>query len=89
MKYSFLVNKDDKTVMHKTYIKSEMMGSYLYENCKIFDKKNWDCSSTSNLFVIYSQRIKMIDGVFSESSTHREYDTFVDRSKDEKGTCAK
>ena len=90
MKYAFLTNKSEKNVMQKIYFNDEMAGSLLHENCKIFNDSNWDCSSSTELTAInYSNNIKMIDGIFSDSSTHRENGTFIDRSKDEKGLCAK
>ena len=90
MKYVFLINKNEKNVMQKIYFNDEMAGSLLHENCKIFNDSNWDCSSITELTAInYSSEIKMVDGIFSNSSSHREYGTFNDRSKDEIGFCAK
>jgi len=90
MKYTFLINKSEKNVMQKIYFNDEMAGSILHENCKIFNDSNWDCSNSTELTAInYTNNIKMIDGIFSNSSTHREHGTFIDRSKDEKGLCAK
>ena len=41
-----------------------------FENCRIFDSKNWDCSnntSTENTFNI--TQVAMIDGIFRWAST--------------------
>ena len=90
VKYAFLINGSEKNVMQKIYFKDAMEGSILHENCKIFNDANWDCSTTTELTAInYSHKIKMVDGVFSDVSIHREHKTFIDRSKDEKGLCAK
>lgn len=48
-KVDFLVNKNNQTVMQRTFVKirgEAIVTSDLYDNCKIFDAKNWDCSNS-------------------------------------------
>jgi hypothetical protein len=90
MKYVFLINKNEKNVMQKIYLNNEMQGSLLHENCKIFNDSNWDCSTEKKWEeVSYENNIKMVDGVFSNTTSYKEHKTLIDRSKDEIGFCAK
>ncbi|MCF8194594.1 MAG: hypothetical protein K9J38_01215 [Polynucleobacter sp.] len=68
VKVDFLINKYDRTVMFKTYFK-ENSNSSIFNNCKIFDEKNWDCSSKSELIIRGGAEVthtirKMTDGIF-------------------------
>ncbi len=93
LQVSFLINKKDNTVMIKSYYKGSTNSS-VYENCKIFNDKNWDCSSTLE-FVSDDRRVisnyirKMNDGIFLNISYT---DIFLSKSKKTEvdiSSCAK
>ena len=44
LKFSFLVNKSQKTVFQIIYLEGKQDASITFENCNIFNDKNWDCS---------------------------------------------
>jgi hypothetical protein len=66
--YEFLVNKTDKIVLLKTYIKGSYSTSQLFERCKIFDDSNWVCSDTSSNLIHFIQ--KMVDGIYVDAIYH-------------------
>jgi hypothetical protein len=46
------VNEKKNSVLQKVYFKGELVQANIYEYCKIFDKKNWDCSTEGKSFSI-------------------------------------
>jgi hypothetical protein len=82
--FEILVDKSSRSVMQVTKLSSPMkvnemtlpkghaIRSEVFENCKIFDKKNWDCSSTrkaiedSQLGIYFGsgQFRRMTNGIF-------------------------
>jgi hypothetical protein len=69
IKFEFLVDKKNSRVMNKSYLNAKLTDSFLYENCKIFNDKNWDCTSEYSLGKKSITHItKMNDGVFSAYS---------------------
>ncbi len=90
MRYSFLVNKEEKSVLQVVYYKGEQRGAITHKNCTIFSNKNWDCA-TSNTFqhVTESTESKMINGVFTYYTEVRDRSDYSLRNNNDKGTCAK
>jgi len=69
LQVSFLLNKKENTVLLKSYFKGNT-NSTIFDNCKIFNDKNWDCSSKNEFFskdrnVISHYIRKMNDGIFT------------------------
>lgn len=67
----YLLNKSQRIVMSKTYKndanKKTIVGSVTFENCKIFDEDNWDCSNSTAYFggtAFLLNDILMVDGNF-------------------------
>ena len=89
-KVDFLVNKNNQTVMERTFVKirgESIVQSTLHEKCKIFDAKNWDCSESFRLPNGYSSEnhIVMVNNIFSfytQSSVNSKDESFY-------GWCAK
>jgi len=70
--FEFLINKKDNTVMLKSHHKGNIT-SRVFENCKIFNDKNWDCSSKdevsiNNRLVTTNFVNKMNDGIYLDIS---------------------
>ncbi len=69
LSYSFITDKDSKSVMMVAYKGSEQIGSVTSENCKIFSNENWDCST----YMPYgSNTYKMTNGIFSQYTTFKD-----------------
>ncbi|MCF8194593.1 MAG: hypothetical protein K9J38_01210 [Polynucleobacter sp.] len=92
MKIDFLLNKNDKTIMARVYFEGNSQ-SVIYENCKIFDEKNWDCSTKNSFegkFAINTQEsiYKMTNGVFQSILV---WNTFSDKviTEVQSHSCAK
>ncbi len=90
MRYSFLVNKDAKSVLQIVYYNGEQIGAITNKDCTIFSDNNWDCS-TSNTYqhVTESNEKKMINGVFTDYTEVRDRSDYSLRNKEDKGICAK
>ena len=74
--YGFTTNKDSNSVLYKIYKNNDIVHSEVFENCKIFDKKNWDCSSKKKIADINSEEnIKMNNGIFIKHSQWKNYST--------------
>jgi len=72
--FGFTVDKDGSKVLHRTYVNKELGESTVYENCKIFDNKNWDCSSEKkSLGVDTINIIKMNKGIFMNLQTSKYF----------------
>jgi hypothetical protein len=68
----FIINNVDKTVLEKIYRNNKVMDSTVYENCKIFNNENWDCSYVSTDSNIYEQVFrKMNNKIFSSYNIKR------------------
>ena len=85
---SFIVDKQQSRVMERMFT-NELNGiSTIYDNCKIFNNTNWDCSSVSifpNSTVTDSK--KMTNGIFSSTRSIIGNELFEERSW--YGFCAK
>ena len=72
--FGFTVDKEGSKVLHRTYVNKELGESTVYENCKIFDNKNWDCSSEEKSQGLYTiNTIKMNKGIFINQQTIRYF----------------
>jgi hypothetical protein len=89
MKYSFHVNKEDKSVLQIVYSDGVQIGSITHKNCTIFSNENWDCSEF-NTFTNVTQdyHTKMANGIYSAYREIRNRSDYKLRNTD-KGTCAK
>ena len=68
----FIVNNIDKTVLEKIYRNDKIMDSNIYENCKIFNNENWDCSYVSTDSNTYEQVFrKMNNKIYSSYNIKR------------------
>lgn len=87
----FLIDRSSKSVSQITYYRSGSLAnmppsSLTYENCKIFDEKNWDCTESETFASgVSSEHIKkMVKGVyfysfFNGSGTNRpDPNTYLD-----------
>jgi hypothetical protein len=88
-KVDFLVNKNNQTVMKRTFVKVRgelVIQPILYEKCKIFDAKNWDCSESFRLPNGYSHKTHavMVDNIFSSYTQ-----SSADNKESFYGWCAK
>ena len=67
--FGFTVDKEGSKVLQKIYKNKEIVESVVFDNCKIFDKKNWDCSSKESFMNTRTEKnIKMNNGVFIDHS---------------------
>ncbi len=61
-----MLNVQEKNIFFKRYTKGKLTGKTSYDNCKIFDKKNWECTYESRILF---QKIVMADGKYFMFST--------------------
>jgi hypothetical protein len=59
--YEFMVEKNNKIVLWKVFEKGRYVGSRTYDNCRIFDENNWDCSKDEGISRIIK---KMTNGIY-------------------------
>ena len=59
--YEFMVEKNNKIVLKKVFEKGQYIGSRTYDNCRIFDETNWDCSKVEGISRITQ---KMTNGIY-------------------------
>lgn len=79
----FIVNKEKNIVMRKTFVDGDFKNSLTFQNCRIFDEKNWDCSesqSYSNAEIVKTE--KMTNGIYATAIQNIK-NSFFD------GGCAK
>lgn len=89
-KYSFLVNKSQKSVLHVSYIDGEQTMSVIHKECTIFDEKNWDCSDYSTHdYVTIDKVAKMINGTFVMKFEFRDRVSRELRNTNDKPICSK
>lgn len=70
--FGITVDKEGNKVLHRIYKNKEIMQSEVFGNCKIFDKKNWDCSSKESFMNTRTENnIKMNNGIFINHSERR------------------
>jgi hypothetical protein len=85
---SFIADKQNSRVMERMFTSDVNGISTIYDNCKIFNNENWDCSSVSifpNSTVTDSK--KMTNGIFSSTRSIIGNELFEERSW--YGFCAK
>ena len=63
VKISYLINKEEKSVMGKSYIEGKNTYSHVRKNCVIFDENNWDCSTEEKTPPFITVKDTMSDGV--------------------------
>lgn len=63
VKISYLINKEEKSVMGKSYIDGKNTYSHVRKNCIIFDENNWDCSTEEKVPPFVTVKDMMSDGV--------------------------
>lgn len=63
VKISYLINKEEKSVMGKSYIDGKNTYSHVRKNCIIFDENNWDCSTEEKTPPFITVKDMMSDGV--------------------------
>jgi hypothetical protein len=64
----FEVNKEKNMILYKIYNDGNFSGSGVKENCKIFDGKNWDCSSSTFLSNYSNEMMdRMTNGIYSDA----------------------
>lgn len=78
--YGLTTNRDSKSVLYKIYKNKEIVHSEVFENCKIFDKKNWDCSTEKDIasITLEEKNIKMNNGIFINHSQWKNYSSMRD-----------
>lgn len=62
LKYSFVSDKNSKSVLMIAFINDVQQGSVLNENCTILSENNWDCSKN---YLEQTSTYKMANGIFS------------------------
>ena len=63
--FGITVDKEGGKVLQKVYRNKEIVQSEIFENCKIFDNKNWDCSSKKSFMNTSNNKtVKMNNGIF-------------------------
>ena len=85
---SIIVDKEQSRVMTRMFARDVSGTSIIYDNCKIFNNNNWDCS-TVNKFpnsTVFNN-IKMNNGIFSNVVKIIGNEFFEERSS--YGYCAK
>ncbi len=91
LKFEFIVDKNNSRVMQKIYSGSDVLNSVVFESCKIFDSKNWDCSAESTFYGISDTfHRKMNNGIYS--SYHAQIKVSKNNQatfKDSNFVCAK
>jgi hypothetical protein len=65
---TFLLNKEEKSVMGKSYIDGKNTFTFTRKNCVIFDERNWDCSNEQK-----TSPFKLITKDFMSDGIHRFY----------------
>jgi hypothetical protein len=90
-KIQFKVSKESSSVMEIFFIDGEQKAASTTENCKIFDDKNWDCSSKDSTlpWVVIQRAELMANGIYTNYTEYIDKKTYKDRLSDQKATCAK
>jgi hypothetical protein len=90
MQFSFVVSKEERSVLQIVFWDEKQSGSITHKNCTVFDNLNWDCSEFSTTtYVTSSRETKMANGIFTHTNEVRNISNFELRNPNEKGTCAK
>ena len=90
MKFSFVVSKEERSVLQIVFWDEKQSGSITHKNCTVFDNLNWDCSEFKQFeYVTEDSETKMANGVFTMTRNVRNISDFKLRNADAKGTCAK
>jgi hypothetical protein len=74
-KYSFLVNKEERSVLLVGYVDGKQAVSGVYKDCVIFNDRHWDCSSIKEFD---ADTIKMTNGIYIAKLQRRSREIFGD-----------
>lgn len=88
--FSFLVNKEERSVLQVIYWDGVQEGSRVHKNCTIFDGDNWDCSKQTELpYVFSSETTKMTKGIFTDYTEIIDRQNWKSRNPNDESHCAK
>lgn len=89
-KYSFLVNREERSVLQVVYWDGVQEGSIVHKNCTIFENDSWDCSEQRELPYVFSNTTtKMTKGIFTYYNEILDRKNLKSRNPNEKSICAK
>lgn len=89
-KYSFLVNREERSVLQVVYWNDVQEGSRVHKNCTIFENDSWDCSERTELPYVFSNTTtKMTKGIFTNYTEIVDRKSWKSRNPNEKSICAK
>ena len=84
----FEINEKKKMVLQKTFFDGKFHSSDILENCKIFDKNNWDCTDSfyvsSGPWYMYT-----VNKMTNETWTWGTYTSKETKFNATNGSCAK
>ena len=84
----FEINEKKKMVLHKTFFDGKLHSSDILENCKIFDKNNWDC--TESLYIPNGPwYMYTVNKMTNETWTWGTYTSKETKFNATNGSCAK
>jgi hypothetical protein len=86
---SFLVNREERSVLQVVYWDGVQEGSIVHKNCTIFENDSWDCSDQTEFpYNFWNTTTKMTKGIFSSYTEIRDKKSFKSRNQGEI-ICAK
>jgi hypothetical protein len=89
MHLSFLVNREERSVLQVVYWDGVQEGSIVHKNCTIFENDSWDCSDQTEFpYTFWNTTTKMTKGIFSSYTEIRDKKSFKSKNQGEI-TCAK
>ncbi len=89
-KYSFLVNREERSVLQVIYWNDAQENSRVIKNCMIFENDSWDCSEKKEFTnVFWNTTTKMTKGVFTDYTEIVNRASLNSRNLSEKSICAK
>ncbi len=72
--FGLTANKESSKVLYRIYKNKEVILSEVFENCKIFDIRNWDCSSEEKFMNTRTiNNVKMNNGIFVNHQERRYF----------------
>jgi len=90
MHLSFLVNREERSVLQVVYWNGVQEGSVVHKSCTIFDGDNWDCSKQTELPYVFSNTTtKMTKGIFTDYTEIVDRQNWKSRNPNDKSHCAK
>ena len=92
---NFLVDKSQKTVLKKVYLEGRLTQSETFQNCKIFNEDNWDCSKRDEEslrgvgLIVTITEDKMADGIYMSAYKSDKFSNTTFNNILDMGHCAK